>query len=63
MLQQPTFYQPATTLYCFRTLYKPTDSTDLTVRCLAWHIYTSHQQPEQGVLLCLKFVIRPMQQL
>ncbi|CAK0785636.1 hypothetical protein CVIRNUC_008847 [Coccomyxa viridis] len=28
---QPTFYQPATTLFCFQTLYKPTDKMDLTV--------------------------------
>lgn len=38
VLQQPTFYQPATTLFCFCTLYKPTDSTDLMVGRLAWHI-------------------------
>ena len=33
LLQQPTFYQPATTFFCYCTLYKPTDSADLMVRC------------------------------
>ncbi|BDA44564.1 hypothetical protein COCOBI_06-0400 [Coccomyxa sp. Obi] len=27
---QPTFYQPLSTLYCVRTLYTPSDPTDLT---------------------------------
>lgn len=37
-MQQPTFYQPVSTLYCVRTLYTPSDPTDLTVR----HCPNSH---------------------
>ena len=30
--QMPVSWQPITTLYCVRTFYEPTDSSDLTVR-------------------------------